>query len=157
MIRALPFRRGKVVTTLYCAALLSIIAVSALAVASIYFAETTKTAAQRLYRDSFVAVASSTRLELLLQQHRRIVESSPAELDRARLDKARTELEEIGNKLAVLVGDLMAEAGPHEMDRLEARIASQLPDLFSYGDRVYLFAHEFAQDKADRVRPMSTR
>jgi diguanylate cyclase (GGDEF)-like protein len=117
-------------------------------VASIYFAKTTETAAWRLYADRFIAVASSTRLELLLEQHRRIVESSPAELERARLDRSRAELEEIGNKLVVLIGDLISESSRRELDGAEKRIGSQLPDLFRLGDRVIFFAHEFAQDSA---------
>src|SRR5919198_2691878 len=99
MHRVLPLRRGGVSAKLYCLAFLSIIAVGALAAASIYFAKTTEFAAQRLYSDGFVGVVSSTRLELLLERHRRIVESTPAEVDRARLDQNRAELDEIAGKL----------------------------------------------------------
>ena len=62
-------------TKLYCVAILSIIAVTGLAVASIYFAKITEKAAQRLYGDGFIGVMNSSRLELLLERHRRIVES----------------------------------------------------------------------------------
>ena len=52
---------------------------------SIYFSRTTESAAHHLYGDSFLGVLNSTRLELLLANHRRIVESMPPEVDRDRL------------------------------------------------------------------------
>src|SRR5436190_9888388 len=82
---------GGISTKLYCFAFLSLLAVSSLAIASIYFSRTTETAMQRLYGDGFVGVLSSTRLELLLEHHRRIVESMPSEVDRQRLQNARKE------------------------------------------------------------------
>jgi len=69
------FRLNGLSTKLYCVAIFSIVAVTGLAAASIYFARITETAAHRLYGDGFVGVISSSRLELLIEQHRRIVES----------------------------------------------------------------------------------
>src|ERR1700730_10096566 len=106
--RIIPIRLN-LSTKLYCVAILSIIATSGLAAASIYFAKTTETAAQRLYGDGFVGVINSTRLELLLEEHRRIVESMPAEVDRERLDHGRTRLNEIGTRLTSLIAELTAE------------------------------------------------
>src|SRR6266852_4164542 len=86
---------GGISAKLYCFAFLSLVAVSSLAFASIYFSRTTETAAQRLYGDGFIGVLRSARLELLLEHHRRIVESMPSEVDRQRLQTARKELDQI--------------------------------------------------------------
>ena len=78
---------------LYCFAFLTLLAVATLSIASIYFSRATENAARHLYGDSFLGVLSSTRLELLLANHRRIVESMPPEVDRDRLQAERSELE----------------------------------------------------------------
>ena len=77
---------------LYCFALLSIIAVVALAACSVYFAKTTETAAHRLYDHGFRGTLSAARLSLLLEQHRRLVESMLSEVDRERIDHGRHDL-----------------------------------------------------------------
>jgi diguanylate cyclase (GGDEF)-like protein len=135
-------------TKLYCVAVLSIIAISGLATASIYFAKTTETAAQRLYGDGFVGVINSTRLELLLEEHRRIVESMPAEVDRERLDHGRTRLNEIGTRLTSLIAELTAEQVDPAPGGIEREISKSFAPLFQLGDRVAFYAIEFAQDKA---------
>jgi diguanylate cyclase (GGDEF)-like protein len=146
--RLWPIRLNSISTKLYCVAVLSIIAISGLATASIYFAKMTDTAARRLYGDGFVGVFNSTRLELLLEQHRRIVESMPAEVDRERLDQGRTRIHEIGTKLTTLIEDLIAEhSGPAE-DVMERDISKSFSPLFQLGDRVAFYAIDFAQDKA---------
>src|SRR5438046_2417485 len=98
---------GGISTKLYCFAFLSLLAVSSLAIGSIYFARTTETVAQRLYGDSFVGVLSSTRLELLLEHHRRIVESMPSEVDRQRLQNGRKELDQIKLRLSELIDEIL--------------------------------------------------
>jgi hypothetical protein len=79
---------------LYFFATLSIVAVVALAGSSIYCARVTEVAAVRLYDQGFPRHANSARLGLLLEQHRRIVESMPSEVDRQRIDKALRELDD---------------------------------------------------------------
>src|SRR5229473_7440013 len=86
---------GSISAKLYCFAFMSIVAVVALSASSIYFANTTETAAHRLYDHGFLGTLSSARLELLLEQHRRIVESMPPEVDRQRIDHDRQELDSI--------------------------------------------------------------
>src|SRR5262249_49685818 len=124
--RLLPIRLNSLSTKLYCVAILSLIATSALAAASIYFAKTTERAAQQVYGSSFVGVINSTRLELLLEQHRRIVESMPAEVDRERLDQSRTRLNEIGSKLTSLIQDLLAEEGGPAVDAGERELSQSV-------------------------------
>src|ERR1044071_5337942 len=72
---------GSIAAKLYFFAFLSLLAVASLSIASIYFSRTTESAARHLYGDSFLGVLNSTRLELLIANHRRIVESMPPEVD----------------------------------------------------------------------------
>src|SRR3954470_558048 len=138
--------RGGISAKLYCFAFLSLLAVATLSISSIYFSRTTETAAQRLYGVGFVGILNSTRLDLLLERHRRIVESMPSEVDRDRLQFGRNELGQIKQKLS----ELMIQIAPANGDAasLESRIAESLPALFSEGDQVAFYANEFAQDKA---------
>jgi hypothetical protein len=138
-------------TKLYCVAILSIIAVTGLAVASIYFAKITEKAAQRLYGDGFIGVMNSSRLELLLERHRRIVESMPAEVDRERLDDGRARLKEIAASLTALTQDLTAQKGDPSGDIIEEEISRTLSPLFRLGERVAFYAADFAQDKATEL------
>src|SRR6266852_3131074 len=138
---------------LYCFAFLSLLAVGSLSIASIYFSRSTESAAHRLYGESFLGVLNSTRLELLLANHRRIVESMPPEVDRDRLHADRVELEDIKSKLLALMKDIgekrqTGEAKPGDPRSLELRIDESLPALFDAAEQVAFFANEFAQDKA---------
>ena len=144
-------RLNNLSTKLYCVAILSIIAVTGLAVASIYFAKITEKAAQRLYGDGFIGVMNSSRLELLLERHRRIVESMPAEVDRERLDDGRARLKEIAASLTALIQDLTAQKGDPSGDIIEEEISRTLSPLFRLGERVAFYAADFAQDKATEL------
>jgi len=138
--------RGGISAKLYCFAFLSLLAVATLSISSIYFSRTTETAAQRLYGVGFVGILNSTRLDLLLERHRRMVESMPSEVDRDRLQSGRNELGQIKQRLT----ELMIQIAPANGDgtALESRIADSLPALFVEADEVVFYANEFAQDKA---------
>ena len=101
------FRRfgGGIAARLYCFAFLSLFAVTALATAAIYFSKTTEDAAKSLYGDGFVGVTNAAQLELLLEHHRRIVESMPAEVERQRIQSDRVELQQLQAKLSKLVAE----------------------------------------------------
>src|SRR5882762_879284 len=102
-----PRWRPGIKAKLYGAALLSIIAVVVLSVASFHFARVTDAAADRFYYEGFEGVESSTRLHALLEQHRRIVESAPAEVDRERLDASRRAMVERNGQLDKLLSALL--------------------------------------------------
>jgi diguanylate cyclase (GGDEF)-like protein len=144
---------GSIAAKLYCFAFLSLLAVGSLSVASIYFSRATESAAHRLYGDSFIGVLNSTRLELLLANHRRIVESMPPEVDRDRLYADRLDLDEIRLKFLALMKEI-GEKQPADQHKrseavsLEQRIGDSLPALFEAASQVYFYANEFAQDKA---------
>ena len=148
---------GGLSTRLYCFAFLSLLAVASLALASIYFSRTTENAAQRLYGEGFLGILDSTRLELLLEHHRRVVESMPSEVNRDRIESERRELEQIKIKLQRLMSDIAAKDSERTMDGLENRISESLPGLFEAADKVAFYAYEFAQDKAAEGTDAYTR
>jgi diguanylate cyclase (GGDEF)-like protein len=139
--------RGSIAAKLYCFAFLALLAVTSLSIASIYFSRTTENATRHLYTDSFLGVLSSTRLEILLAHHRRIVESMPPEVDRDRLQADRDELEQIKFKLLALIEELASKQALVPSSP-ESRIADSLPPLFEAAAQVAFYANEFAQDKA---------
>jgi hypothetical protein len=141
-------RRLGVAGKLYCVAALSVIAVGVLALASVHFAKITQTAATHLYEDGFVGVESSSRLESLIEQHRRIVESAPAEVDRIRLQSSQNLLHETNEKIKALIKELLDANHNGPLDELETQISDQLPQLFERGHSVLFYAYNFAQDKA---------
>src|SRR3954447_17056006 len=100
---------GSIAAKLYCFAFLSLLAVASLSIASIYFSRTTEDAARHLYGDSFLGVLNSSRLELLLANHRRIVESMPPEVDRDRLQADRNDIEQIKLKLSDLIENITSK------------------------------------------------
>ena len=134
-------------TKVYCFAFLSLLAVGTLSIASIYFSRATESAAQRLYGVSFIGILDSARLELLLANHRRIIESMPHEVDRDRLQSDRIELAQIESRLTALVKEI-GEKQPVDSSSLEIRIGESLPSLFEAARQVAFYANEFAQDKA---------
>ncbi len=140
--------RGSISAKLYCFAFLSIIAVVAQTSSSIYFAKTTESAAHRLYDHGFLGALSAARLGLMLEQHRRIVESMPSEVDRQRVDNGRQEMEAIAQRLTELMQEIIAQTTDLAPNSLERRIQASMPALFEAGQKVAYYAYEFAQDKA---------
>jgi len=137
--RALARNRGSVAAKLYLFAILSIVAVAALAASSIYFARATETAANRLYDQGFLGTLGAARLGVLLEQHRRLVESMPSEVDRERIDKARRDLDTIKRRLTELIGGLTAENRHLSPNAPELRIRASLTYLFDAGDEVVFY------------------
>src|SRR5580692_8878525 len=91
---------------LYCVAILSALSVAILAASSLYYARTTSAAADRLYHDGFEGIQSFAQLESLLEQHRRLVESAPAEVDRKQLEVSQREMIQKSTQLTTLIGEL---------------------------------------------------
>ncbi len=150
MLTVVRPRRLTIAVKLYCLAALSLIAVGSLALASIHFAQTTQQAARSLYEDGFVGLESATQLEVLVEQHRRLVESAPAELDRDRLGHARTEIEALHQRISARVLEQSEEESPLNPG-LAGQIAKLLPEFGQRGKEVLFYAHQFAQDKASEL------
>jgi diguanylate cyclase (GGDEF)-like protein len=133
---------------LYCAAVLSTIAVAVLTVASFHFARVTDVAADRLYHEGFEGVENSTQLQSLLEQHRRIVESAPAEVDRKHLEASQRAMIEKSSQLSTLLKDLVVRVSDPKVDAIETEMAAKLPKLIERAQNVLFYATNFAQDKA---------
>jgi diguanylate cyclase (GGDEF)-like protein len=137
-----------VAAKLYWLASLSTVAVVVLAIASIHFARVTEIAATQLNQKGFQAVESSARLESLLAQHRQIVESAPAEVDRSRLEISQREFIAKSSQLSALLNELNQKKLDQVSDDIEAQITIEIPALETAGQQVMFYAYNFAQDKA---------
>ena len=137
-----------VATKLYWLASLSTVAVAVLAIASIHFARVTEIAATQLSQKGFEAVENSARLESLLAQHRQIVGSAPAEVDRSRLELSQREFIAKSSQLSALLNELKQQKLDPVSDEIEAQITTEIPALVAAGQQVMFYAYNFAQDKA---------
>lgn len=135
---------------LYSVAVASLIALATLAWSSIHFASITEIAAQRLYYNGFINALNAQHLERLLEQHRRIVESAPAELDRGRLSQDLVSLDRAGDDLRKLTEAFRRRDGDDLVpsEELLVNIKQKLPELFQRGREVIAFARNFETDKA---------
>ncbi|MGA7429814.1 MAG: EAL domain-containing protein [Xanthobacteraceae bacterium] len=134
---------------LYWLASLSTLAVALLAVASIHFAWITEDAALQLDQKGFAAVETSARLQALLAQHRQIVESAPAEVDRSRLETSQRDFLAKSAQLSLLIDQLDRGLQSDKIARdLRTQISNRIPELVTAGQRVMFYAYNFAQDNA---------
>lgn len=148
-MRQKPFRSQLgIAAKLYWVAGLSIIAIAILAVASIHFARITEIAASQFNQKGFEAVESSGHLQSLLAQHRQIVESAPAEVDRKRLETSQREFISKSSQLSALLNQLNQQKSDQTTDEMEAQITKEIPTLVTAGQEVMFYAYNFAQDKA---------
>jgi uncharacterized membrane protein YgaE (UPF0421/DUF939 family) len=148
MTPLLPKRRLGIRAKLYCVAILSAASVAMLAGASLHFARTTSTAADRLYHDGFEGIESFAQLESLLEQHRRLVESAPAEVDRKELEISQREMIQKSAQLTRVINDLNLRTVDENTNKTEGALAQKIPHLIESGQDVLFYAHNFAQDKA---------
>lgn len=128
---------------LYFVAGLALLAVVALAAASIYFANLTGQATHELYDEGLVGVVDATEIELLLERHRRIVETAPSHSSRYQVGKNKR----LAEAFHARIEDLAASSG----DDLARSIATRLPALSDAARKVLLYAESSVQDKADEA------
>ena len=141
-------RRPGIAFKLYCVAGLSAIAVAALSISAYHFARSTEAAARNVYQQSFPGLERSARLQTLLEQYRRVVETAPAEVDRTRLQASERAMLHYRSELLALTEELSDHKSNSLADPNEERFAKALPPLFDLGQRVLFYAYNFAQDKA---------
>ena len=147
--RRLRWHQVGVSAKLYWLASLSTLAVVLLAVASIHFAWVTEDAALQLDQKGFAAVENSGRLQALLAQHRQIVESAPAEVDRSRLEVSQREFLAKTSQLSSLIDRLDRGQQADKVARdLQTQIANDIPKLVTAAQQVMFYAYNFAQDSA---------
>ena len=125
---------------LYCVGGLAFLAVVALAASSIYFASLTSQATHKLFDDGLVGIVDAAEIEILVERHRRIIETAPSQQSRSLVMKHGR----IAEALYSRIDDLAAASD----DTLGHRIASGLPDLAQEAKRVLLYAENQVTDKA---------
>jgi diguanylate cyclase (GGDEF)-like protein len=142
--------RYGIAAKLYLLTAIALAALLALATASILFAGQTRFAAERLYSEGVLGIQTVTRLEVLFEQHRALITAAPAELDRSRTQISRQAVEALNTRIDARVETELSRSGAlREGPLLE--IAAQVPKLRLAGDRVFMLADSFAQDKALEV------
>lgn len=140
--------RPRIAFKLYCVAGLSMIAVAVLSVSAYHFARVTQSAAHGVYHEGFPGLENSTRLQTLLEQYRRIVETAPAEVDRERLKVSERAMDRHGGQLSELIKELNDRPSDPVSDAIERQFAQKLPQMIELGRQVMFYAYNFAQDKA---------
>ncbi len=145
--RILPRRLG-LAAKLYLLAALSTFAVAILAGSSLHFARVTEAAAAQLSGKAFKTVENSALLQSLLAQHRQIIESAPAEVDRNRLEASQRAFIEKSSELFALIKRIDRDQDDTIARQLETQINDGLPLLVKAGQEVMFYAYNFAQDKA---------
>jgi diguanylate cyclase (GGDEF)-like protein len=128
---------------LYCVGGLALLGVMALAASSIYFANLTGRATHDLYDDGLVGVVEAAEIELLLEKHRRVIETVPVQS--SRLEMARDG--RLAEAFLARIEHLAASSG----DALARSIASGLPALSEEARKVLLYAEGRALDRAEQA------
>jgi PAS domain-containing protein len=128
---------------LYCVGGLAFLAVVALAAASMYFASLTSLATHKLFDDGLIGIVDAAEIEILVERHRRIIETAPSQGSPSLVTKHGR----IAEALYSRIDDLAAASD----DTLGHRIASGLPELAQQARRVLLYAENQVTDKASEA------
>ncbi len=115
---------------------LTFVAIGALVFASLGFAWRTQEVAEDLSSRVFHRVTLYSSLELLVEKHRRLVESAPLELDRVRLRSDRLAL----NELNLVIQELVQQT--------PSKLGSWFPALMGKAHAIMSLAEDLAYDKA---------
>ena len=145
MFRFWSVVRHGIAAKMYFLTLVALASLGALVYASIHFAEQTELAAERLYGEGVVGLQQAALVGVLFEQHRRMVEAAPAELDRNRLGVSRAALADLTIRLKASIKEGSAT------DKWLKVVASEIPMLEAAGMEVLRLAENFAQDKALEV------
>ena len=119
---------------------LTLLALTSLTLPALRLAEVTTTASSYVSTVVSGGLTTATEVQVKLERHRRLVESAPAEVDRTELERDLATAIAIEEDLAGLI----ALAHP----TLSTAISGRLPELKARREQVFLFAMNFAQDKA---------
>ena len=122
---------------------LTLLTILLLAVQALRLAEVTRSASRHVQIQVLGGITTATELEILLERHRRLVESAPAEVDRKQLDHDQLNAMSVETELEGLLAS-------GEWDLIEI-IEDVLPRLRVLRRQVFLFAANLAQDKASVV------
>ena len=132
---------------LYLTVGLALAGALSLTIVSTHFAQRTREATSVFMTDGVRASSLASRLELLLQQHRDLVENASASLDQERLASAQSSLHMINGQLVALVS-LLQSAKDDSIRGLGGQLGRELPWLVSKGDNVLGLTPGLAQDQS---------
>ncbi|MEQ1697591.1 MAG: EAL domain-containing protein [Hyphomicrobiaceae bacterium] len=136
----LPVMPLKIAARLYILAGLALATVVLLSTAALHFVTRTGEDVRDIRKLVQVELSQVYDMELLLERHRRIVESAPVELDRERIahlrDRARDVIEDMYGNVPKIA------SGPG------AALGETLAELTTQGERALDLAAEFAQEEA---------
>ncbi len=122
---------------------LSLVALTSLALPALHLAEITTTASTYVSAVVLGGLTTAAELQVKLERHRRIVESTPAEVDRQTLESDQIAAGQLETEIVELAG-----TGHDMLGRL---VVDRIPELKNYREQVFMFALNFAQEKATRA------
>ena len=143
MLARLGLRAPRLATKLYCALGFFLACVCALAFATVQFAGETEATVSRLRTEGLVNVALAGRLQVLIEQHRRLVAT-------AALSGGDAQEEQVYRDTGNAVFGMVDGIAPHRAEKLSARFAL----LASYGAAVFDLARD---GKAEEARAAAAR
>ena len=143
MLARLGLPAPRIATKLYCALGFFLACVCALAFATVQFAGETEAAVSRLRTEGLVNVALAGRLQVLIEQHRRLVAT-------AALSGGDAQEEQVYRDTGNAVFGMVDGIAPHRAEKLSARFAL----LSSYGAAVFDLARD---GKAEEARAAAAR
>jgi signal transduction histidine kinase/CheY-like chemotaxis protein/HPt (histidine-containing phosphotransfer) domain-containing protein len=124
---------------LYLAAALALLSIVLVAAWAVAVGERTNTAALRLYDTGLVGVRHASDLDRLIEQHRGLVESAPAELDPERLAARRARLDEVEAQFADALAAYWRSSGT-AAGTLAGEIEQAIAQLRTAAETVFGFA-----------------
>jgi diguanylate cyclase (GGDEF)-like protein len=130
----------KISSRLYGLAGLALLTVAVLALAAMHFVTLAGATALHIRESVLVKLAKVNELEVLLERHRRLIETAPIELDRRRVE----ELKLISSDTLTGMWDLSAHLDPSFSQALAVR----LPPLGEQSKTVLMLAANYAQAEA---------
>ncbi len=128
---------------LYGGALLAFMAVTFMALAATTYADYTASAARHFFDIGLSGAADAAELELLVEKHRRVIETAPVDLDRMEAAKNERDSTEILEQIRSLLGKARHPG--------IAALSHQLPPLEAKSREVLHLSSNFAQDAALKV------
>jgi methyl-accepting chemotaxis protein len=142
-------RKLMISTKLYAIFFLLICAILAQSLSAMLFAERMKASGDYL-NTSFSSVDSLASFQSLIERHRRIVESAPAELDRAKIKALRSELADLSEQIETRFMEAMSfrvTSGTAQNAAAQAR----MQEMLRSGQQVISLADRFAHDQASLI------
>ncbi len=132
---------------LYTIVGLLLLSVLAQSLSSILFSERMSASGNYL-NSSFTAVNSLANFQSLIERHRRIIESAPAELDRGKLKAARAELVDLAEMIETKFAEALGGRESGQQAARQAAAEAKMREMLRIGTEVIQLADSFAHDKA---------